>query len=279
MHETLSKKAEATVTDVNELVQHEVAPDRPPITDDVDTRAAALMARLAARVSRPEPDPEAPAPAPEAEPDEPAPVSARAQKELDSVESPVRPADDLPHPGRRMAAPPWQSSAEPMAEVSPPREDLGFSAPPGVTPLPPPPGWPGPPLWTPHSREVIPAGSEAGHGARHRVDPVVPGSRELTTLPDGRHHGVGDPRDDERLSPQTGWRRVLHRATRGRINPGASQADREQQALLHTIRQPLAGDVRIAVLSIKGGVGKTTTTIGLGSAFAMVRADRVIAVD
>ncbi|ANW68022.1 secretion protein EspI [Mycobacterium sp. djl-10] len=58
-----------------------------------------------------------------------------------------------------------------------------------------------------------------------------------------------------------------------------SAAEREQQALLDTIRQPLAGDVRIAVLSIKGGVGKTTTTIGLGSAFAMVRCDRVIAVD
>jgi MinD-like ATPase involved in chromosome partitioning or flagellar assembly len=81
------------------------------------------------------------------------------------------------------------------------------------------------------------------------------------------------------VTPQLGWRRAVHRASRGRINPGASAADRELQALLHTVRQPLAGDFRIAVLSIKGGVGKTTTTIGLGSAFAMVRSDRVIAVD
>jgi len=72
---------------------------------------------------------------------------------------------------------------------------------------------------------------------------------------------------------------MLYRATGGRVNPGVSEKDREQQDLLEEIRQPLGSDFRIAVLSIKGGVGKTTTTIGLGSAFAMVRSDRVIAVD
>jgi MinD-like ATPase involved in chromosome partitioning or flagellar assembly len=39
------------------------------------------------------------------------------------------------------------------------------------------------------------------------------------------------------------------------------------------------GDYRIAVLSLKGGVGKTTTTVGLGSTFAELRGDRVIALD
>ncbi|MCV7063053.1 MinD/ParA family protein [Mycolicibacterium vaccae] len=90
---------------------------------------------------------------------------------------------------------------------------------------------------------------------------------------------TGDSLVREQLTPQFGWRRVLYRATKGRVNPGVSQKDREQQALLEQIRQPIASDFRIAVLSIKGGVGKTTTTIGLGSAFAMVRSDRVIAVD
>jgi MinD-like ATPase involved in chromosome partitioning or flagellar assembly len=45
------------------------------------------------------------------------------------------------------------------------------------------------------------------------------------------------------------------------------------------IRQPISGDYRIAVLSLKGGVGKTTTTIGLGSTFASLRGDCVVAVD
>jgi MinD-like ATPase involved in chromosome partitioning or flagellar assembly len=49
--------------------------------------------------------------------------------------------------------------------------------------------------------------------------------------------------------------------------------------VLAQIRAPIVGDFRIAVLSIKGGVGKTTTTLGLGSILAMMRSDRVIAVD
>ncbi|WSJ01943.1 AAA family ATPase [Nocardia sp. NBC_01329] len=76
-----------------------------------------------------------------------------------------------------------------------------------------------------------------------------------------------------------GWRKVVHHASGGRINPGMSAEERRLQELVARIRQPVRGDYRIAVLSLKGGVGKTTTTIGLGSTFASVRGDRVIAVD
>jgi MinD-like ATPase involved in chromosome partitioning or flagellar assembly len=82
-----------------------------------------------------------------------------------------------------------------------------------------------------------------------------------------------------RSAPQSGWRRALHRASAGYLNPGESRKERRKADLLAQIRTPIAGDFRIAVLSIKGGVGKTTTTLGLGSALAMVRNDRVIAVD
>jgi MinD-like ATPase involved in chromosome partitioning or flagellar assembly len=80
-------------------------------------------------------------------------------------------------------------------------------------------------------------------------------------------------------APQTGWRRVVHRASGGRVNLGESAKQRRKEDLLAKIRTPIAGDFRIAVLSIKGGVGKTTTTLGLGSVLAMTRNDRVIAVD
>ena len=80
-------------------------------------------------------------------------------------------------------------------------------------------------------------------------------------------------------APRSGWRRAVHTLSGGLINPGDSEADQELEALTERVRQPLRGDFRIAVLSLKGGVGKTTTSFGLGATFASLRGDRVIAVD
>lgn len=77
----------------------------------------------------------------------------------------------------------------------------------------------------------------------------------------------------------SGWRKAVHHVSGGAINPGMSAEERRLQELVARIRQPVRGDYRIAVLSLKGGVGKTTTTMGLGSTFASIRGDRVIAVD
>ena len=79
--------------------------------------------------------------------------------------------------------------------------------------------------------------------------------------------------------PQTGWRkRVLH-VTGGRINLGPSPTDRRRADLIERARTPVVGCHRVAVISLKGGVGKTTTTAALGAMFANLRGDRVIAVD
>ncbi|WP_425394535.1 MinD/ParA family ATP-binding protein [Aldersonia kunmingensis] len=82
-----------------------------------------------------------------------------------------------------------------------------------------------------------------------------------------------------RRAPKSGWRLAVHKASGGAINPGESPADLDQRELVARVNQPVYGDYRIAVLSLKGGVGKTTTTVGLGSTFASVRGDRVIAID
>ncbi|WP_347954893.1 MinD/ParA family ATP-binding protein [Gordonia aichiensis] len=80
-------------------------------------------------------------------------------------------------------------------------------------------------------------------------------------------------------APARGWRRALFRASGGTLNLGDSPADARRARLVHAVRRPVRDDYRIAVLSLKGGVGKTTTTIGLGATLASTRGDRVIAVD
>ncbi len=82
-----------------------------------------------------------------------------------------------------------------------------------------------------------------------------------------------------RRAPQSGWRRALFIATKGTVNLGESPADLERRELISRINQPLHGCYKIAMLSLKGGVGKTTITATLGSSLASLRGDRVIGVD
>ena len=82
-----------------------------------------------------------------------------------------------------------------------------------------------------------------------------------------------------RKAPRGGWRRAVHKVSRGVINPGESAADVVHRDLAGRVNAPVHGDFRIAILSLKGGVGKTTTTVGLGATFASQRGDRVIAID
>jgi MinD-like ATPase involved in chromosome partitioning or flagellar assembly len=83
-----------------------------------------------------------------------------------------------------------------------------------------------------------------------------------------------------RRAPSPGWRRVLYQASAGLIRVPESAAELRRRDMVNRIRTPVAGGHhRVAVLSLKGGVGKTTTTVGLGSTLASLRGDRVLAVD
>jgi MinD-like ATPase involved in chromosome partitioning or flagellar assembly len=79
--------------------------------------------------------------------------------------------------------------------------------------------------------------------------------------------------------PQSGWRKAVFLASGHLINVGESPADVQRRELITRVNQPLRGCYKIAMLSLKGGVGKTTTTVGLGATLASLRGDRVIAVD
>ncbi|OBJ51358.1 MinD/ParA family ATP-binding protein [Mycobacterium asiaticum] len=79
--------------------------------------------------------------------------------------------------------------------------------------------------------------------------------------------------------PSEGWRRLLYVLSGQLINLGESPRAMKHNNLVAQINRPLRGCYRIAVLSLKGGVGKTTITATLGSTFGSVRGDRVVAVD
>jgi MinD-like ATPase involved in chromosome partitioning or flagellar assembly len=84
----------------------------------------------------------------------------------------------------------------------------------------------------------------------------------------------------KRVLPGSGWRRTVFRATGGLVRVGESTANLRRRDLVNRARTPVAGGHhRVAVLSLKGGVGKTTTAVGLGATLASLRGDRVIAVD
>lgn len=79
--------------------------------------------------------------------------------------------------------------------------------------------------------------------------------------------------------PAKGFRRFLFKLTGGKVNPGQSQAELEYLELVKRINQPSRGVYKIAFVSLKGGVGKTTAAKTVGSTFASLRGDRVIAID
>jgi MinD-like ATPase involved in chromosome partitioning or flagellar assembly len=118
-------------------------------------------------------------------------------------------------------------------------------------------------------------GAPPGHGGQ-----LEPGDRparqaesadSLTTdlLLPGRH-----------AAPPAGWRRTLFRITGGLVRAPRSAAEQRRRDLTTRARTPVAGGHRrVAVLSLKGGVGKTTTTVGLGATLASLRGDRIVAVD
>ncbi|NNH73229.1 MinD/ParA family protein [Nocardia uniformis] len=81
-------------------------------------------------------------------------------------------------------------------------------------------------------------------------------------------------------------RATLRAATgmRGALNKvgfkfGLSPAEQRAEDLRNRIRKQIPSTYQIAVISVKGGVGRTTTAAALGSTFASIRYDRVVAVD
>ncbi|MFP5019686.1 nucleotide-binding protein [Pseudonocardia phyllosphaerae] len=123
----------------------------------------------------------------------------------------------------------------------------------------------------PRPRRTTPPEAPEPRSAQHRRgdDPHAHG----LDLARSRH-----PHNARRV-PQSGWRRFVYVLTRGLWNPGESPAELHLRELETRVKRPLPTSYKIAMLSLKGGVGKTTVTATLGATFAAHRGDRVVAVD
>lgn len=64
-----------------------------------------------------------------------------------------------------------------------------------------------------------------------------------------------------------------------RFKLGGKKEEMERLRKLDLIRTPVLSCYRIAVISLKGGVGKTTTTTALGATLATERQDKILAID
>ncbi len=79
--------------------------------------------------------------------------------------------------------------------------------------------------------------------------------------------------------PAGGWRLGVYRLTGGLVHVGPSAAELRQRELVALAKTPVRGCRKIAFISRKGGVGKTTTCLLTGHTFASLRGDRVVALD
>ncbi|GAA4704464.1 MinD/ParA family ATP-binding protein [Streptomyces youssoufiensis] len=131
-----------------------------------------------------------------------------------------------------------------------------------------------------------------GHGAAqpHGAGPVDPRSGEWPTAPADQRartgHGAGAPlgytaavelSSDRLLRAKQKPKKQGGAASRFKL--GGKKEEAERQRKLELIRTPVLSCYRIAVISLKGGVGKTTTTTALGATLSTERQDKVIAID
>lgn len=240
-------------------------------------------------------------------PTPPAPSSAAPQPHQDpapaaSASWPVQPAPvqhpPHPEPVQTMQPPPAHYPAPPQARAYPqqgqPQAPAGYGYPPAFTQPTPstsgepavPPGDPAPmsTAWPP--QHTMPAAMPpVAHAPAYSAAPV-PAPIPTPHAPPGPAraplgHSAATELSSERLlrgaPPKPRSARPGTRPSRFRL--GGAREDAETQRKLELIRTPVHACYRIAVISLKGGVGKTTVTTALGATLASERQDKVLAID
>ncbi|QCB96574.1 MinD/ParA family protein [Arthrobacter sp. PAMC25564] len=120
--------------------------------------------------------------------------------------------------------------------------------------------------------------------------PAVPAQPARSTRSAGRAAALATPGPDfisspglfvreQKPRPRGGFRGALYKMTGGSLNLGPGARQREEDELARRISRQLQGSYNTAVLSLKGGIGKTSTTVGVGLTLAEYRGDPPCAID
>jgi len=219
----------------------------------------------------------------------------------------------FPQPGPQPPAQPQPPTAQPQPQPGPsqagtpmpplpgaPQGGYGFPQPPAVQPQPqaqppaaqpqPGPSQPMPPAPAPQGGYGFPQPGPQPPAAPPTAQPQPQDPRAGTAWPDPRQQPPSQPgtlgytasvelSSDRLLNQKRKPRPQSSRGGGSRFRIGAKKEEAERQRKLDLIRTPVLSCYRIAVISLKGGVGKTTTTTALGATLASERQDKVIAID
>lgn len=195
---------------------------------------------------------------------------------------------DEPEPDERPAygvAPADEPPDEPVnADPPPPEQPPAPEQPSAPHERPAPPAEVVPPDWARYPRypavPTQPYGQggypDGGYGYEGQ-DPQYP--YQQPPQPPPRPELVNPFVEQSNAIPRSGMRRVVYKATFGAVNLGPSAEEQAARARRERVQRPLHGSWRVVVMSIKGGVGKTTTAAMAGRTLAEWRGDRVVALD
>ena len=86
-----------------------------------------------------------------------------------------------------------------------------------------------------------------------------------------RHVQVEEVVKRRREPAEMGWRKAVYACTGGLVNLGAGPHERQLRDWKARVTSNIPGNYQIASVSVKGGVGKTRVTAGVGTVFAAER--------
>ncbi|MFF1796187.1 MinD/ParA family protein, partial [Kitasatospora sp. NPDC058263] len=229
-----------------------------------------------------------------AEPQQQAPQQAQPQPYAD----PQPYAQPQPYPEPPQQAQPWPQPAPPQQPADPQEQQAAAWAAAAAAQQAPGPqappvdprqgGWPQPtPYQQPPQQQAQPQQPQpqqpgpAQPWQQQSGVPQAPAAFQQSAAPQQVSHGapLGYTAAVELSSDRLLRNQPKQQRQQPRFQFGGKAAAAERGRKLEIIRTPVMSCYRIAVISLKGGVGKTTTTTALGATLASERQDKVIAID